>query len=184
MPPGLVETMTESDLLDLIRFLSELGKLGPYAIDKARIFRRWEVLEMTGQAMQAIRRMSLDAMISSSGLTWSPAYSEVSGLLTLDAIPTMPHGPKTDLPALAVARSQLDVSTAGPAKLSFNGVEGLTFWLDGTRVEIGRETIVDLKTGLHTVTIAVDRDQRRDGLRVTLDDVPGSPARAQVVLGK
>jgi putative heme-binding domain-containing protein len=184
MPPGLLESMTESDLLDLIHFLSELGKLGPYAIDKARVLRRWEALEMNGPALQAIRRMSLDAMIASPGLAWTPAYTEVSGLLPLDAIPTMPHGPKSDLPALAVARSQLDVSTGGPVKLSFNGVEGLTLWLDGTRTEIQPETTIELKPGLHTLTIAADRDQRRDGLRVTLDDVAGSPARAQVVLGK
>jgi hypothetical protein len=29
-----------------------------------------------------------------------------------------------------------------------------------------------------------DCGRRRDGLRVTLEDVPGSPAEAQVVLGK
>src|SRR5262249_27268761 len=32
MPAGLTETMTESELLDLVRFLSELGKIGPYSV--------------------------------------------------------------------------------------------------------------------------------------------------------
>jgi putative heme-binding domain-containing protein len=184
MPVGLVETMTESELLDLVKFLSELGKLGPYAISKARLFRRWEVLEMTPAVFQMIRRISLDAMLPSTSLTWSPAYSEVSGLLPLDAIPTMPHGPKADLPALAIARTQLDVSTGGPVQLAFNSTDGLTLWVDGTRTELRPETVLDLKPGIHLLTIAIDRDQRRDGLRVSLDDVAGSPARAQVVLGK
>jgi putative heme-binding domain-containing protein len=184
MPAGLVETMTESELLDLVRFLSELGKIGPYAISKERLLRRWEVLEMTPQVMQSIRRMSLDALLASPALTWTAAYSEVSGLLPLDAIPTMARGPRSDLPSLAIARTQLDVSTGGPVALSFNGVEGLTLWVDGTRTELSPETRLDLRPGLHTLTLAVDRDRRREGLRVTLEDVAGSPARAQAVLGK
>ena len=39
MPVGLVETMTEGELLDLVRFLSELGKIGPYAVSKAQLMR-------------------------------------------------------------------------------------------------------------------------------------------------
>ena len=72
MPAGLVETMTESELLDLVRFLSELGKIGPYAVSKAQVLRRWQVLEMSPEAIQALRRTSLDAAIVDPSLTWSP----------------------------------------------------------------------------------------------------------------
>ena len=44
--------------------------------------------------------------------------------------------------------------------------------------------IVDLTRGLHTIAMAVDLAHRRDGIRCVLDDVAGSPARAQAVLGK
>jgi hypothetical protein len=44
--------------------------------------------------------------------------------------------------------------------------------------------VVDLSRGLHTVILAVDLNHRRDGIRWTLEEIPGSPARAQAVLGK
>ena len=186
MPAGLVETMTETELLDLVRFLSELGKIGPYAVQKARVMRRWQVLEMNPEAVQSWRRTSLDATILEPSLTWTPAYSMVSGLLPLDAIPASPRVTNGfyDLPSVSIARGQVDVSTGGPIRLVFNGVEGLTLWVDGARLEVHDETIVTLEPGVHTLTLAVDRGKRREGLRITLDDAAGSAARAQMVLGK
>ena len=186
MPAGLVETMTESELLDLVRFLSELGKIGPYAVSKAQLMRRWQVLEMNGEAVTALRRTSLDAAIIEPSLVWSPAYSTVAGVLPLDAIPASPGVTNGffDLPAVGVARGQIDVSTGGAVKLSFGGVEGLTLWVDGARVLAQEEMVLTLAPGVHTLTLAVDRTKRREGLRVNLEEVAGSPARAQVVLGK
>ena len=37
---------------------------------------------------------------------------------------------------------------------------------------------------LHTLTLALDLTQRKDGLRLEMDDVAGSPAQARVVNGK
>ena len=45
MPDGLTDTLTRGELLDLVRFLSELGKVGPYSVGPARVVRRWEALE-------------------------------------------------------------------------------------------------------------------------------------------
>jgi putative heme-binding domain-containing protein len=42
MPDGLADQMTKQEFVDLVRFLSELGKVGPYATPKARLIRRWE----------------------------------------------------------------------------------------------------------------------------------------------
>jgi hypothetical protein len=186
MPAGFVETMTESELLDLVRFLSELGKIGPYAVPKERLMRRWQVLEMNAEAIQALRRTSLDATIAEPGLTWSPAYSMVSGLLPLEAMPaSQPVANQFfDLPAISIARGQVDVSIAGPIRILINGMEGVTLWFDGSRVPAHDDTTLNPAPGVHTLTVAVDRGKRREGLKVIFDDVPGSPARAQVVLGK
>ena len=82
------------------------------------------------------------------------------------------------------ARFQLEATAAGPVRLKLNGVAGLTLWLDGGAVPAKPEMDLTLPAGLHTVTLAVDWSQRQDGLRVELDDVPGSAARAKVVGGK
>jgi putative heme-binding domain-containing protein len=186
MPAGLTETMTESELLDLVKFLSELGKIGPYAVTKARLMRRWEVLEMAPAAIQALRRSSVDATIAEPGLTWSPAYSMVSGVLPLEAIPASARATNQffDIPGVSIARGQVDVSTGGEIRLAFGSVEGLTLFLDGTRVPVHDEATLTLAPGIHTLAIAIDRGKRRAGLKVSLEDVAGSPARAEVVLGK
>jgi len=61
MPAGLADLLTDAEFLDLVRFLSELGKPGPYAVIAAPVVRRWRALDPAGVAV--------------------PAYSTVSGVL-------------------------------------------------------------------------------------------------------
>jgi putative heme-binding domain-containing protein len=205
MPAGLVEPLTRRELIDLVRFLSELGKIGPYSVSKARVIRRWQVLEATPSAIHELRRWGLQTVAKAGGsdtagtgygssvgdvLTWSPAYSEVSGALPLSDLPAISLGPLPGsgaaVGATGFARAQIDVSTPGRVKLALNSAKGLTVWVDGIAVEPG-ETLalnLDLAAGVHTMTLAINLGQRKDNLRITLEDVPGSPARAQVIVGK
>ena len=52
MPEGLADALTRGELVDLVRFLSELGKVGPYSVSKARLVRRWQVLEPTARGLR------------------------------------------------------------------------------------------------------------------------------------
>jgi len=85
---------------------------------------------------------------------------------------------------MGFARSQIDVSTAGKIRFRLPSATGLELWIDGARHEPKGELSVDLAAGIHTITLAVDLERRRDPLRLVLEDEPGSPARAQVVVGK
>ncbi|HEX7897482.1 MAG TPA: PVC-type heme-binding CxxCH protein [Planctomycetota bacterium] len=64
MPRGLADLLTEKELFDLTRFLTELGKPGAYAVPNAPVVRRWRVLE---------------------GGLWLPAYATVGGELPAGA---------------------------------------------------------------------------------------------------
>jgi len=64
MPAGLADLLTDAEFLDLCRFLSELGKPGPYAVTAAPVVRRWRVPDAAGVLV--------------------PAYSTVSGALPAD----------------------------------------------------------------------------------------------------
>ena len=81
------------------------------------------------------------------------------------------------------ARCQLDVSTGGKVKLLLNSPIVPKMWLDSAGVEPEEQMVLDLAPGLHTLTLAIRIDQRQEGLRCELDDVPGSPARVQIVTG-
>jgi putative heme-binding domain-containing protein len=183
MPVGLADTLTRPELVDLVRFLSELGKIGPYSVGKARVVRRWQVVESLPEALRNVRAAQYAVLgMGATPVSWVPAYSLVSGVLPVDAIPHVKMPGQTS--RYGFARAQIDVSTPGRVKLAFNSVEGLQIFIDGQSVGQGAEITVDLSSGVHTVTVAVDHDKRREGIRCTLEDVPGSPARAQIVVGK
>jgi hypothetical protein len=65
MPAGLADLLTDAEFLDLVRFLSELGKPGPFAVTAAPVIRRWRVPDAAGVEV--------------------PAYSLVAGALPADA---------------------------------------------------------------------------------------------------
>jgi putative heme-binding domain-containing protein len=183
MPEGLADPLTHGELVDLVRFLAELGKVGPYAVGPARVVRRWQTLENTPEAGTLLRTTRLGTVATNDpALTWGPAYSQVSGILPLDGLPpvkiTRESNPRS------FVRCQLDVSTPGKVKLLLNGTAGVTAWLNGDPLEANETLELTLTAGVHTLTFALDRVARKDGLRCTLEDVPGSPARVRLVGGK
>ncbi|TMQ32156.1 MAG: hypothetical protein E6K70_20100 [Planctomycetota bacterium] len=187
MPEGLADSLTRAELVDLVRFLSELGKVGPYAVSKARLARRWQVLETTREAYHHLISTRIASVTTAdSALLWTPAYSRVSGDLPLDALPRFmfgkPQGEQADV--LGFARCQIDVSTGGAIKLILNSTTGLALWLDSEPVEIKSEITVSLLPGIHTLTFAVNLPQRHDSLRCEFDEAPGSTVRFSVVTGK
>jgi len=181
MPEGLADSLTRAELVDLVRFLSELGKVGPFAVGQSRLVRRWQTLEPTREAQELVQRIGPAAVVTEGhSLAWSPAYSTVSGILPPDAMGQLGEGTK----AIAFVRCQLEGLTPGKARLKLNSPAGLSLWLDRISLEAKEEVLLDLAQGVHTLTFAVNLAQRTEGLRCELDDVPGSAARVQPVGGK
>jgi putative heme-binding domain-containing protein len=65
MPEGLTSGLTRAELRDLIRFLSDLGKPGPFRLPDRPLVRRWE--EQVGEK-------------------WIPRYSTVAGELPMEEL--------------------------------------------------------------------------------------------------
>jgi putative heme-binding domain-containing protein len=187
MPDGLADPLTRAELVDLVRFLSEMGKLGPYSVSKARLVRRWQVLAANDDAQRHIGREGIGAIIDESpDFRWSNVYSQVSGVLPIEFLPHLNLGKSSEAPKVETAfvRFQVDVSTAGKIKLLLNSSKGLTIWVDRTQVETKPELILNLAAGLHTITVSVNMTERKDDLLCELDEVEGSPARARIIGGK
>ncbi len=184
MPEGLTDTLTRGDLVDLVRFLSELGKVGPYAIGPQRIVRRWQALEPTREAWSFLITgggLSTPAQ-DVRGLQWGPQYSTVAGVLPLDDVPQFQLG--NSKRGVSLIRCQLDVTTAGPFLVRFNSTKGLKLWVDQNPTAMKDTLELNLPVGVHTLTLVVERDVRHEGLRGEVEDKPGSPARVRVVGGK
>jgi putative heme-binding domain-containing protein len=184
MPEGLTDTLTRGELLDLVRFLSELGKVGPYSIGPRRIVRRWQALEPTREAW---RFLTLGGGLSTPakdlpGLQWNSLYSTVSGGLPLADASSFSLGKEKH--RVSLIRCQVDVTTPGPTVVRLNSVKGLSLWLDENPIEAKKTLELNLSAGLHTLTFILDRDVRREEMSCELEEKPGSPARVRVVGGK
>jgi putative heme-binding domain-containing protein len=113
MPEGIVRGLTRAELRDLIRFLMELGRPGPYAVGHEQVIRAYEVKTPQG---------------------WVPKIALVSGVLPLDEIPlgqarftvTVPAGRKATLviegaeakhTELTEGPNRIDLQATGPVRV-------------------------------------------------------------------
>lgn len=187
MPAGLADKLTRTELIDLICFLSELGKAGDFQISKQQLVRRWQTLAPTEAAIMQLRRVSYASVAQNdAALTWTPAYSTVAGELPLTGLPELriPFRAKEGQLGAAFTRFELEVTAPGQARLVLNSTDGLSAWLDANPIKLEKETLLDLPTGRHRITFAVELSQRNVPLRVEIADVPGSNAKVQLVGGK
>jgi putative heme-binding domain-containing protein len=170
MPVGLADTLTEQELLDLCRFLSELGKPGPFAADKQSVVRRWKVLD--GDSAANVTGPGADA------LPWKSAYSLAGGTLPLDSLSG----------DTVLARAEIDVTSAGRLAYSVNdgaGVAGV--YLDDQRLR-GQDlsgNTPEMSVGRHRITFVLDRAKRGStGLELELKDAAGETGHGQIVGGR
>jgi putative heme-binding domain-containing protein len=183
MPSGLVDHLTRAELTDLVRYLAELGKVGPYTPGPARVVRRWEVLEPTPAAQAALPRFR--AGLDDPSLTWSPVYATAAGVLPLGELPAvdLPQ-PSGKAVKAEIVRCQAEVTTPGKVRLRLNDPASVrAVWLGVNTFAPAGTMELDLPAGVQTLTFVVEA-KATGGLRVELEDVPGSPARARLVGGK
>ena len=177
MPNGLSDTLTHQEFLDLIRFLSVLGKPGPYASSPRQFVRTWQIVDPLPAEM-ASARPAPSSIAALEGKEWTPAYSLVSGgMLPMDVFPS-----KT---STAYVRAHINVTAAGEIRLLFNDSRGIELWVDDKPTTAASETPLDLPSGLHSLTLKVDVSQRsNEGISIEIADAPGSNAHAQLIGGR
>ncbi|MFO0906386.1 MAG: PVC-type heme-binding CxxCH protein [Pirellulales bacterium] len=183
MPDGTVDNLTRAELVDLVRFLSELGKVGDFAVGRARVARRWQSLVWTKEAHTLLNRTSYDSAATDNPvLEWAPSYSLVSGDLPTGDLPKYQiHG---NTPPTTFVRTQLEAAAAGKVSLQFGDVQGLALWLDGKPTPLATTLTLELKPGVHTLTISIDQSVRKAPVRVELVDAPQATGKAEWVTGK
>ena len=184
MPPGLTAQLRRDEFVDLVKFMSLLGKTGGLTVSKERFVRRWRVLEADRDVSATLRGQALGyAGREPQKLPWRPAYSTVSGELPLADLPIVNYfaGQK-----FRMMQFELEVMRGGSLMLQYPTAAGVSMWIGPQKVEIDKPQVkLDLPAGRHTITVAVEEGvYPYPSLKVELADVPGSSAQAQVVAGK
>src|SRR5262249_28616247 len=155
MPDGLTDTLTRAELVDLVAFLAALGKGERWSVGKAKLARRWQAAQPDRALYQVLAGKGMIAVAGNEpGLSWQPGYSAVAGALPVGELAEFRTGGKTG-PRFSLVRTQLSVTAAAKARLKVNGAKGLTAWLDGEPLTLAATTALELKPGLHTLTVAV-----------------------------
>src|SRR5258705_11495406 len=116
MPQALADQPPPAELVDLPRFLSELGR-GESAAAGVPVARRWRVLDPPMGEGSSVTPELLDANAS---LTWAPVYAEVGG--------TVPVSAFTPAKSRTILRTQIEVTTAGAINVKLNSAAGLRAW--------------------------------------------------------
>ncbi|MCZ6795649.1 MAG: neutral/alkaline non-lysosomal ceramidase N-terminal domain-containing protein [Planctomycetota bacterium] len=163
MPQGLTQTLRRDDLVDLVRFLSELGRPGPYRLPTERFVRTWRVLDPAASAAQGAATRGLDAIATGTpAFAWRTTYSAVDGALPLGEIPVLEER-RVSLVGFTVRAERPTVLVAGHRA-------GLTVWVDGGRQGPWPAAGIDLEKGAHECVVAVERRTRQEALRIELRD--------------
>jgi putative heme-binding domain-containing protein len=178
MPDGLDQTLTDAELADLVRFLSELGKPGRYGPSIVPVARRWQLLQAPPASLLALGDAALGKTLHEDGrLSWGSVYSLFSGHLPLAEVAGQESG-------VMLLRCQVDVAAAGKVEFVVSDANGLKLWVDGRPVPAGQQIALELSQGMHTLACRIDLDKRKDNrLRFEVAIPKGSPARATFVGG-
>ena len=181
MPNGLTKFLTHDELLDLIKFVAELGKPGEYAPRVAPIVQRWQVLvapptELTADVphLEHLRQHVLGA----SPQAWGSAYALFNGDLPLNELRA------GDEPKVVILRGEVQVNEAGAVEFDIQSDATCQAWVDSQSIDPRAKAVLPLEAGRHALILRVEIPASgAPRLRATLQRPEGSPAQFEVVGG-
>ncbi len=157
MPPGLTASLREDEFVDLVRFLSELGREGDYKIKPNRYIRTWKVMTpMTGEAVDHVRHVGLHALHDKdASYPWMPMFAQVSGEVPLaeaQQIKMYPWFPK-------ILQASFKLDSPGKVKLALSSTKAVEIVVgDQVIKDVTPELTLDLPAGTHPVSFVIGRD--------------------------
>ena len=175
MPTGLTDGLTDNELADLVRFLTELGKPGPFDVGHAPVSRQWLTLTTLPPTLNLPDANSLGhALATDARLAWARAFSEVAGEVPLSEVAIGPDA------TTAVLRCRLNVTAAGKVGVRLNNEQGVRVWLDAQPISPAALADLDLSATFHVLDFVIDTASRKSPqLRCELVDMANSTARLQ-----
>jgi putative heme-binding domain-containing protein len=157
MPPGLTASLREDEFVDLVRFLSELGREGDYKIKPNRYVRTWRAIGgMEQDLIDHVRHVGLHALHEKDGkYPGLPLFSQVSGdvpLSEVQEIKMYPWFPK-------ILQFGLKLDSPGKVKLGLSTVKAVNVVVnDKSLPEVTPELTLDLPAGVTPISIVIGRE--------------------------
>ena len=182
MPQGLTKFLTNDELLDLIRFVSELGKPGDYAVQTTPRIQRWQLLANPDKELISEEPHLEHLRQHVSGLgpeAWSSRYARVSGVLPLEELR------QGDKSTVVILRGEFDVKEAGVVAMQLETTERYQAWVDTEPMPPTPDFEVTLQPGRHALILRLEISNRPNPeLRAAMSHPAGSTARFEIIGGQ
>jgi putative heme-binding domain-containing protein len=183
MPTGLGDSLLENEFLDLVRYLSELGRTPDFSAGTGRFARTLRVLSDTTTAEDYLYEAQPEAAIEPhESLAWVQAYSNINGSIPLRHVPSLRH--RYWRKSHSFLKFTLETTTAGKAAVAVAPMKGARLWVGGKQVELTESTLLDLKTGQTECILILDRSQAKKDVNVQLVDDSRTTITASFVGGR
>jgi len=157
MPAGLTAGLRGDELADLVRFLSELGRDGPFRVPQNRYVRQFELLEPNERTRDALGHYGPAYFAAERDAdVYRRAFARVDGSLPLRELPAI-VGRGRD--RFRVARATLQVHRTGRIPMRVEGdLSRLQLFADGEQVTLpeagdAARCEVELDAGVHRLTV-------------------------------
>jgi len=151
MPAGLLDSLLPEERLDLVKFLSLLGKPGEYDAARGGVARAWKLylIMSANQHLGSERVIRGDFSLES----WQPVLSHTSGALTRGTVEGV--FPSRSNNRGLFAATQFTSARGGRVRFSLNAdVKGI--WVNGSLVKAAREFSIDVKAGANAIVLQLD----------------------------
>ena len=166
MPSGLVDSLSTAQQLDLFRFLSELGKPGPFDASKGNLARFWRLFPQTVDLGQFGDGRIVSTKLSDTN--WLPAFSLVDGQLLKEELATALKSVENRSPPAVFVAAQLQIPASGTVRLQLTCASNAPVWVDGKSANL--EKPLELSAGPHVIIVKLDSEKLPDFLRLETSD--------------
>jgi putative heme-binding domain-containing protein len=164
MPQGLVDRLTQQEQVDLIKFLTQLGRPGNYDASKGGVARVYDVLPSATRG---------DARVLSGELKagWVPLMSRVNGTIFGNSLAGIIKASNDDSLAHVYLRTNVESASDGQVTFSVNGADTADLWIDGNQIDGKTIFTAKLNAGTHSVLVRLDSKKLPASFRLVSRDV-------------
>jgi putative heme-binding domain-containing protein len=168
MPSGLFDNLAEQDKLDLIAFLSQLGKPGEFDASKGGVARRWRIYTLTHTDQQnGLGNSMWESQLGDK--MWQPTYSLVSGKLTRRVLEEASKRSVWVGTIDVFAATELQTAKAGRVKLNLDA-SASEVWIDGKKIGGTGESVAELPAGTHRVLVRINPKKIPESISLKASD--------------
>jgi putative heme-binding domain-containing protein len=139
MPAGLTHSLRRDEFIDLARFLTELGKPGPFESREDGTLRDWKIATNGGNTAESFAQ-------NPAATTWIPFTAKVNGTLPLTEI--------TPVNNLRILQTEITIPASGTLNLQIESQEGLRLFLGTKEIQAAPTTQLTTTPGKHLLTLA------------------------------